>query len=389
VPKAERSRLRPLPAPPIQDVLIALALAAAAELEVWLADIPGPRGVSAAGAILVAAPLAWRRRAPLVAAILVVGLQAVEFHLGVPSKAPALPALMIIVAMYSLGSWGDTRGAWIGGAFALTAVWSVVLTQTPVDVTDLPWTAAFTLLPLILGRALRLTKRDAAVASDRAAQAERDRDRATREAIADERARIARELHDVVSHSISVMGVQAGAVRRLLPPGNEELGETLHSVEESGRDALGEMRRLLGIVREGAEPPSLAPQPGIGSLDELAEQTRAAGTDVELRIEGDDRPLPPGLDLTVYRIVQEALTNVRKHAGSADVVVSLTRDRSDLELVITDDGPGADEAADGGHGIIGMRERVGLYGGDLSVGRPVSGVGHEVRAHLPLDGQLG
>jgi signal transduction histidine kinase len=201
--------------------------------------------------------------------------------------------------------------------------------------------------------------------------------------VAEERGRIARELHDVVAHSVSVMVVQAQAGPRLLGEPEQARG-AFRSIEASGREALVELRRLLGILRTGDEHLAIGPQPGLGSLQSLVEQMREAGLPVELRVEGEPLQLPPGVDLSAYRIVQEALTNTLKHAGQAEAEVVVRYGASELELEVVDNGSGGAASVNGpGHGLIGMRERVALYGGELVTGTRNSG-GYAVRARLPL-----
>jgi signal transduction histidine kinase len=210
--------------------------------------------------------------------------------------------------------------------------------------------------------------------------AERERDLAAREAVVEERARIARELHDVIAHNVSMMVVQAGGERRLAGGSTRDVLET---IEQIGRSALTEMRRLVGMLRtEGDEP--LAPQPGLDDVPRLVTQVREAGLPVELEIEGERRELPLGIELSAYRIVQEALTNALKHAGNAQARVRISYGADSLELEIVDDGAGpAAEASGAGHGLVGMRERVALYGGRLDARRRESG-GFAVRALLPI-----
>jgi signal transduction histidine kinase len=218
---------------------------------------------------------------------------------------------------------------------------------------------------------------------ERAARMERERELAARMAIVEERGRIARELHDVVAHSVSVMVVQSGAARRLLERRPARAAEALQSVESSGREALTELRRLLGLLTEAVEA-DLSPQPGLGQLDALVERVGAAGLRVEVRTEGAPRPLPAGLDLTAYRVVQEALTNVLKHASGAPTRVVVRYLDEVLELEVLDEGGRAVPGADGGgRGLAGMRERVAMYGGRLEA-EPRSGGGFAVRARLPL-----
>jgi signal transduction histidine kinase len=354
--------------PPRVDILIALALAALGEAEIWLADVAGPRWVAAPAAVLCALPLAWRRGAPLPVMVACTGVIAAEFLLGVDSNGPSVPLLVIVLAGYTLGERATVRQAVLGAAFSLAAMWVVVLSRTPIGVTDLWFTAIVALVPVGLGRLL-------GAATQRAERAERERELA----VAEERSRIARELHDVVSHSISVMGIQAGAARRQLQPGQDDAREALLTVEATGREALGEMRRLLGILRSHSGPLKLAPQPRLAGLPELV-----AGQPVELDMDLGSDPLPPGIELAAYRIVQEALTNVRRHANAAPATVTIRRHRSTLELEVRDAGPGAPKQARPGHGILGMRERAALYGGELEIASPEDG-GHVVRARLPVE----
>jgi signal transduction histidine kinase len=202
--------------------------------------------------------------------------------------------------------------------------------------------------------------------------------------VLEERRRIARELHDVVAHSVSVMTVQAGGVRRLLLPEQEREREALLTIEETGRTALTEMRRLLGILRGANETPSLAPQPGMGTLGALVEQLRDAGLPVEYRVEGEPVELPPGIDLSAYRIVQEALTNALRHAGPARARLSVRYRPTRLELEIENDGRSDVNGAADGQGLVGMEQRVALFGGELTAGPRVGADGYRVKATLPL-----
>jgi len=220
-------------------------------------------------------------------------------------------------------------------------------------------------------------------ANERLARAERDRVERARLAVADERTRIARELHDVVGHSVSVMTVQAAAARRLLRPHQEKEREALLVVEQTGREALAEMRRMVGVLRRPEEAPALAPQPSLEHLDRLISQTREAGLPVDLRIEGDPEPLPASVDLTAYRLVQEGLTNAIKHARANHAEVVVRYDDGQLELTVTDDGRGYGGGESGGHGLVGMRERVSVYGGQLEAG-PLAEGGYRLRARLPI-----
>jgi len=220
-------------------------------------------------------------------------------------------------------------------------------------------------------------------AKERAARAEREREERASAAVAEERARIARELHDVVGHSVSVMTVQASGVRRLLRPDQDREREALLVVERTGREALAEMRRMVGVLRRPEEAPALAPQPSLDHLSRLIEQAREAGLPVELRVEGDAGQLPAGVDLTAYRLVQEGLTNVVKHAQATRAEVLVDYGDSYLEVTVSDNGKGVGNGDGGGHGLVGMRERVSVYGGELDAG-PQPGGGYRLRAKLPL-----
>ena len=220
-------------------------------------------------------------------------------------------------------------------------------------------------------------------ARERAFRAEREREERARSAVAEERARIARELHDVVGHSVSVMTVQASGVRRLLRPDQEREREALLVVERTGREALAEMRRMVGVLRRPEEAPALAPQPSLDHLSRLVEQAREAGLPVELRIQGEAIQLPAGVDLTAYRLVQEGLTNVVKHAQATQAEVLVNYGDGYLEVTVQDDGQGLGNGDGGGHGLVGMHERVSVYGGELDAG-PQTGGGYRLRAKLPL-----
>jgi signal transduction histidine kinase len=217
----------------------------------------------------------------------------------------------------------------------------------------------------------------------RAAQAERERELAARIAVAEERARIARELHDVVAHAVSVMVLRTGAVRHGLPADRVDDREALRDVERVGRTALAEMRRLLGAMRNGTDEVELTPQPGLGNLAPLLDEVRSAGLAVTLHVEGEALALPPAIDLSAYRIVQEGLTNALKHAQASSADVVLRYAPEELRIEVRDDGRGAATSDGMGHGLVGVRERVTLFGGEMSAG-PADGEGFVLRTWLPL-----
>jgi signal transduction histidine kinase len=223
----------------------------------------------------------------------------------------------------------------------------------------------------------------AQTAEHRAVQLELEQAEAAERAAQEERRRIARELHDIVAHSVSVMTMQAGAVRRLLTPEQERERAALTRIEETGRDAMAEMRRLVGLLKQDGEPSALAPQPGLGSLDALVLTVADAGLPVRTRVVGEPRVLSAGVDLTAYRIVQEALTNALKYAGPASACVTLTWRSTELVIEVTNTGESSPQRHAAGHGQAGMRERLALYGGRLDSG-PGPGGGYVIRAHLPI-----
>jgi signal transduction histidine kinase len=290
---------------------------------------------------------------------------AAAFLIGLlEDRRQALVGLIVILAAIPIVVWNDPDAG--GGDFIFTPL-----------LFSITWLFAFG-----IGRKLERAR----FAEERAARIELQRAEEARAAVAEERARIARELHDVVGHSVSVMTVQASGVRRLLRPDQEREREALLVVEQAGREALAEMRRLVGVLRRPEEAPALAPQPSIQHLDRLVEQAREAGLPVHVEIEGTATELPVGLDLTAYRLVQEALTNAIKHAQATRADVVVRYGDGAVELVITDDGRGSSDGSgeSGGQGLVGMRERVAVYGGELDAG-PEPGGGFALRARLPLN----
>ena len=361
------------------DLAVAAVLTVAAQLEVWLgkgAPTDHHRVVAAGVSLLATGAIALRRRWPL--AIGVVVAWAVALQLAFAGD-PQIIAASIgwFCALYGLTVWTSTRGFVLGVAL-LVLSFGVTLAAP-----EGPAANSVVLFGLVTLIVMLLVRRVVGDRERRAQLAERERDVAAREAVVEERARIARELHDAIAHNVSMMVVQAGAERRLLNGGGESTREVLETIEQVGRGALTEMRRLVGMLRsENGDP--LAPQPGLGDLSALATQVREAGLPVELLVEGERRELPVGIELSAYRIVQEALTNALKHAGDAHATVRVRYRDDSLELEIADDGAGGPTpVATGGHGLVGMRERVALYGGRFDAGRRASG-GFQVRALLPI-----
>ena len=237
----------------------------------------------------------------------------------------------------------------------------------------------------IAGFILRERAERAEAAEIRATVAERERDAAARVAVAEERARIARELHDIVAHAVSVMVLQVGAVRHKLPDELSDDSEALRSVERAGRTALAEMRRLLGAMRDEREEVSFVPQPGLDGLDSLLEEVTRAGLPVELQVDGVPFPLPRGVDLSAYRIVQEGLTNALKHSHATTANVTVRYALDELQIEVRDNGVGSSTTDGLGHGLVGVRERVKIYGGEMSA-CAANGGGFVLTTRLPLSG---
>jgi signal transduction histidine kinase len=277
----------------------------------------------------------------------------------------------------------DIRQALAGLALVFGAEVVVVRFDPPEGIGDILFTNLLFSVVWLVGFLLGRKFEEADAARERAARLEREREAEARAAVAEERARIARELHDVVGHSVSVMTVQASGVRRLLREDQEREREALLIVERTGREALAEMRRMVGVLRRPEEAPALAPQPSLEYLDRLVEQAREAGLPVELRVEGDAVELPAGVDLTAYRLVQEGLTNALKHARATRAEVLVNYADGAIEVTVSDDGRGVGNGDGGGHGLVGMRERVSVYGGELDAG-PQPGGGYRLRAKLPV-----
>jgi signal transduction histidine kinase len=290
-----------------------------------------------------------------------------------------------MAAAFLLGNLGDALEARIGLA--------VVVGSAAIIVYNAPEHSAGEqiFIPLLFGIcwlggfALHERAEQAEAAELRAAQAEREREAAARIAVAEERARIARELHDVVAHSVSVMVLQVGAVRHKLPGSLEEDKDALRYVEQTGRSALAEMRRLLGAMRSDDDGLELAPQPGVDSLDSLLEEVGRAGLPVRLHVDGERFPLPRALDLSTYRIVQEGLTNALKHAHASHADVTLRYAPDELRIEVRDDGRGSTTSDGRGHGLVGVRERVKIYGGEMTAATVPEG-GFVLSARLPIGG---
>ena len=363
---------------------------------------------------LLVLPLVLRRRFPfaapasfwlLSAALTFVNGWLVPFvgSLGVVGLATA----------FLLGNLRDERKAWIGLGIVVGCILVVVANiPTAQSISDYVFISLRFIVSWVAGYALReraeqaeaaeiratlaerereaaemraaLAEREREAAELRASFAEREREAAARVAVAEERSAIARELHDIVAHAMSVMVLQVGAVRHRLPQTDTENRQALGRVEQAGRTALAEMRRLLGAMRSNADGVALGPQPGLDSLDALLADLRGAGLPVQLQLEGEPLPLPRAIDLSAYRIVQEALTNTLKHAHASQADVTVRYAPHHVELEVRDDGEGAMSNGGAGHGLVGIRERVKIYGGQMTAG-PATDGGFLLTARLPVE----
>ena len=339
--------------------------------------------VAVGGVVLI---LLLRHRAPFLAPaamwLLSAGLSFLDGELIVHQASISIAGM---VAAVLLGNLSHIRQGRVGLALVVLCAAVVVFndpSHSPGELFLIPMLFA---VGWLVGFALRERTQETRAAEQRAAQAERDREVAARIAVAEERARIARELHDVVAHAVSVMVLQVGAVRHRMPVSDSENREALGNVEQAGRTALAEMRHLLDALRDERDEADLVPQRGLGDLEALAGEVRASGLDVHLEVTGRAPALPSTLDLSAYRIVQEALTNTLKHAQAQRAEVGITYDDNAITLEVRDDGRGTTESDGLGHGLVGMAERVKIYGGDLSAGAAEDG-GYLLRARLPLDG---
>ena len=365
------------------DLALAGLLTVSTQVELVLADeVEGSRIVQHACFAVMTLALAFRRSHPLASVTAVAtGMAAQTILAGV---APVLGGLLAaIIGTYSVAAYASGRALALGGlAVLLGVVASGLVDEKSRTFSD--FAGNLVIFGVFFGLGLLLRRR-----GEEAAGLERDladeRERAA-VALAEERARIARELHDVIAHHVSAMTMQAGAARKVFARDPQRVLEPLEVVEEHGRRAIDEMRRLLGILRQeaGGGDGNGHAQPSLRGLGDLAEHVRRSGLDVELQTHGDPVDLPAGVDLAAYRIVQEALTNALKHSGGVRVGVDVTYGADEVEIRVSDDGSAAAEVRPGGHGLVGMRERAAVYGGVLEAGPRPDG-GFHVLARLPLD----
>ncbi|MFK5633833.1 sensor histidine kinase [Ornithinimicrobium sp. LYQ103] len=371
------------------DVVLALVVAAVGLLEIWLPmeSVMGEGSpvVSTIGVLTFAALLTQRRARPWVA----LAAFAVWPLLGTTQRGDMQVLFFgqlvpVMVLVFSLARHGPGRLRWVSGVcgvvFVTVADLFIPLLQTPNELI-FHWGAIT--LSYLLGHALRVSNDRVAAEAVRAHEAEsRSRERA-QAAISEERARIARELHDIVAHSVGVMVVQAGAAQQVVEEDPEFAHRALGTIRSTGSGALAEMRRLVAMLRDTEVAHDLSPQPGIAALPDLVEAARGAGLEVDLEVTGEPPSLPAGLDLTAYRIVQEALTNVRRHSTATRAQVAMDFGPGELEIRVTDGGPSRMRGGEPGHGLLGMRERAALFGGQVET--DAGERGFTVRAVLPLE----
>jgi signal transduction histidine kinase len=372
------------------DVLVAAAVVALVQLDLLLIERPAQgAAVTAAAGVALGLVLVLRRRAPLLLAVLAGVLLVAQSAAGGQLTSMVSTGIVGMGVMFSTGLELPRRPAVVGAGAFLAATWIELVVDArsayPL-LSDLVFTGVIVVgLPWFAGRALRERRERADELQALAAQLSAEREHSAHLAVLDERNRIAREMHDVVAHSVSLMVVQAGAARRMIESEPDRSRAALLAAEDAGRQALAELRRVLGLLRGSPDPVELEPQPGLAQLEPLVERARASGLDVEVSVRGCPRELPAGVDLAVYRVVQEALTNTLKHAGAARALVDLDWSDDSLALAVVDDGAGAAVPAQrSGHGLLGMRERVAAYGGEVEAGPEQPG-GFAVRARIPLE----
>ncbi|HTB71409.1 MAG TPA: sensor histidine kinase [Solirubrobacteraceae bacterium] len=370
------------------DKLIGLALLIEIELQVWLSPYVHHRPPAALGGVGLSVAVAVRRRWPFAAVLVGVGAVAGQDVFGghmTHHAFGAIPAALLI--FYGAGAFLTPRRSQAALGLGAAVLFLDLLFVAPSFAEFFFTEIMLCLLPWTVGRIVRERGERESAQRERAERLDAEREQRVRVAAFSERTRIARELHDVIAHSVSVMVIQAGGARMVMDSEPARAESSLRSVERAGREAIAEMRRLLGVLDRGEDARALAPQPGLADIADLVSRTRTAGLETKLRVVGEPAAISPALDLCAYRIVQEALTNAIKHAGPARVTVHVqvrwTRDA--LEVDIRDDGCGpiARNGASRGHGIAGMRERTGLHGGAIHAGAGTNG-GFAVQARLPL-----
>ena len=373
--------------PPRADAAVALTLAAYGTVEAAFAGAPA---LWFAGILAVTLPLAWRRRFPVEVIAWTLGIMLASGAFPGETADTVLPLPLLIIIGFTAGREAPTPRVAVLGALAIAATATIPFAFGSDGAENTVVEDVVAVLVLVGGSAgaghlLRMRRRETAHLQALTAQLGAEQESRAQAAVAEERVRIARELHDIVAHGVSLIAVQAAAAEDLLERDPQRARASLGAVQSTARDALSEMRRLLSVLRADDAAPGLAPQPGLGSTGELVRQARDAGLEVRLRQEGSLRPLPAGLDLSAYRILQEALTNVRKHAAASPADVLVRYGTDEVVIEVSNELPEAAATnGSGGHGLPGMRERARIYGGTIEAAP--DGDRYVVRATLPIHG---
>jgi signal transduction histidine kinase len=373
----------------VVDVVVVLLLAASGVAQVWAAApdaLQGGPAVHSALVLLITLPLLVRRRQPLLVCVAVWGASWLQYELGGGLGQPFFAG---VLALYAVGAHAGYPQTLLGAGAAAASILAIDIPRLasgdPVDEVVPLW---FLLGGVwAFGRWMRRRRTESVSLTERAEKAEKEREELARLAVAEERARIARELHDLVAHSMGVIVIQSQGAQRMIDKDPQAALAALKAIESTGRNGLAEMRRLLGLLTESYSGSDASPQPRLEGLDELVDQVRSAGLPVDFSIDGTPRPLPPGVELAAYRIVQEALTNTLKHAGPASARVTVRYLSDGVEVEVADSGAGPVASHPPGHGLVGMKERVALYGGSLETGASEQG-GYRVLARIPERGDL-
>lgn len=380
-PALIRIRAREAFGAPVADLALAVVLAVFAVLDVLLSpDWRGPVGVNAVVVPAMAFSLAWRRRRPTVSLAIVMG-GLVFLSLAFGGSETWSGVFLTVLAVYSAAAYGSHP--LLAGALVAAGV-AVYTVRDPQIETfgDAVWGSALLGLTFLAGLAGRGLQARTSAVEQRAEAIELEEEELAAAAAAEERQRIARELHDIISHSLGVLVFQAGAAEQVLARDPERAREVLRSIRATGQEAIGEMGMLLGLVRGDAEA-AREPQPSLADLDRLVAKTREAGLAVDLTVEGELRTLPAALELSAFRVVQEGLTNAVKHAGPTATGVTVRYGAQELEVEVADEGDGSDNGLGSGRGLAGIGERVAVFGGQLEAG-PRAGGGWRLRAVFPL-----
>jgi signal transduction histidine kinase len=369
----------------VLDRVLAAALFAAMAVELTLSHRHEPLILEILLAAVIASALLWRRKHPLVMAVVVIGGAALLLTvLTAPAHATSV-VFVVLVAAYSTGAHLDLRRSVAGGGLIVAGIATACIVKTPKDI-FFP-VVFFGIVPWAVGRVIRTQTAVARELSEKADREQLAREKEEARAAAAERARVARELHDVLAHNLSVMVIQASAARRVADRDSDAALQAAEVIARTGREALNELRYVFGPVRK-EDGDAVDASPGLANINRLASRAHRAGVPVEIRVEGEPLQLSPGVDLAAYRLVQEALTNTLKHARGSRATVIVRYEPGDVVVEVLDNGVGVANgtpADSGGHGLVGMRERVALYGGTLEAGRRRQG-GFVVRARLPVGG---